>query len=231
MPDDTRRRQRRRLGGQAVSALEGIDHWERPQERLNAAVLASHCAWPDCAASLWRGGSSVNPDSNRYGLLCETHAVDVAIAVTQHQRDLQRMTDFFEQQSTKRAIDWAHWRAEQEKYEAEKAALRKDRDGFVYYIQIGAHLKIGFSKDVRRRMRSYPPESKLLAIEPGDKDLERSRHRQFKASLTHGREWFTPTVDLIEHIETVVKQHGEPPRSMAHHYGTTRQPMRVSRKY
>lgn len=169
-------------------------------------------------------------DSNRYGVLCETHAVDVAIAVTQHQRDLRLMEQFFEQQTSERAVRAARWRAEDERYEAEKAALRQDRDGFVYYMRIGDRLKIGYSVDVRRRMRAYPPESKLLAVEPGDRDLERSRHQQFRASLTHGREWFTPTADLIEHIETVVSDHGEPPRSMAHHYGTKRQPMRLSRR-
>lgn len=226
MPEGTPRRMRRRLGVKAVSALADADPFDRPQKLLNEATPGvPHCSWPDCGTRLYENWSRT--DSNRYGVLCEVHAVDVAIAVLQHQKDLQATWSFFEQQTSARAVRVAEWRAEEANYEAEKAALRKDREGFVYYIQIGDQLKIGYSTDVRRRMRAYPPESKLLAIEPGDRGLERQRHQQFAGSLRNGREWFAPTADLLEHIDAVLAEHGEPPRRMAHHYRAKRQPMRV----
>jgi hypothetical protein len=162
----------------------------------------------------------------RYGVLCSTHAVDVSIAVIQHERDTNRMVEFFKQQSTEQAVRAAHWRALDEQYEAEKAALRQDRDGFVYYLQVGERLKIGYSVDVKRRMRAYPPGCELLAVEPGDRDLETRRHRQFAGSRTDGREWFRPTPDILELVAEIVKTYGEP-RRFAHHYRRNEQAMRI----
>jgi hypothetical protein len=165
---------------------------------------------------------------NRYGVLCTTHAVDVATAVIQHQTDMQRVKDFFEHQTTERAVRADEWRREEERYEAEKARVRKDADGFVYYLQVGERLKIGYSVDVKRRMRAYPPGSRLLAVEPGDRDLETRRHRQFAGSLTDGREWFSPTLDILELVQELVDVYGEPKR-FAHHYRRKEEPVRIRR--
>jgi hypothetical protein len=168
------------------------------------------------------------PFEDRYGVLCDTHAVDVAVAVTQHQRDMRRMAEFFEQQTTERAVRAAKWRAEEERYEAEKARVRQDQEGFVYYIQIGERLKIGYSVDVKQRMRAYPPGSRLLAVEPGDRAIERRRHQQFVGSLTDGREWFRPTPDIMELVQELVDVYGDPKR-FAHHYRRKEDPVRISR--
>lgn len=168
------------------------------------------------------------PLSMRYGILCHVHAADVAIAVIQHEKSLNTVKRFFELQTTERAVRAAEWRAEEERYEAEKAALRQDREGFVYYLRVGERIKVGYSVDVKRRMRAYPPGSHLLAVEPGDRELECSRHQQFAGSRTDGREWFRPTPDLLELIDELVRTYGEPKR-FAHHYRSSRQPMRQVR--
>ncbi|MDG3012161.1 GIY-YIG nuclease family protein [Rhodococcus sp. D2-41] len=82
--------------------------------------------------------------------------------------------------------------------------------GEVYYARIGDRIKIGYSKDVRRRMRAYPPDTQLLAVHPGSKDTERQMHHRFAHCLADGREWFTPDTSLADHIESVVAEHGEP---------------------
>jgi hypothetical protein len=73
----------------------------------------------------------------------------------------------------------------------------------VYYIRVGNHIKIGYSKNLSKRMRSYPPDSEVLAFEPGSLELERRRHLQFRHQLRMGQEWFAPSLDLLAHIETV----------------------------
>jgi hypothetical protein len=138
------------------------------------------------------------------------------------------MQQFFEQQTTERAVRAAQWRAEDERHEAEKAALRQDREGFVYYLRVGERLKIGYSVDVKRRMRAYPPGSDLLAVEPGDRALETQRHRQFAGSRTDGREWFRPTPDILDLVGEIVGTYGEP-RRFAHHYRRNQQPVQVRR--
>lgn len=224
----TPRRIRRRVP-QVVSALEGADPFDNPKRILNDATPGvTRCAWPDCRSAMQY--EQRIPDApivqTRYGVLCHTHAVDVAIAVIQQQADHNRTAQFFSRMSTERAIRLEQWRREDEKYEAEKAALRKERDGFVYYIHIGERIKIGYSVDVKRRMRAYPPGSKLLAVEPGDRDLERKRHQQFAGSRTEGREWFQPTVDIMELVQELVDVYGEPKR-FAHHYRRNQSPTRV----
>jgi hypothetical protein len=165
---------------------------------------------------------------DRYGVLCTTHAVDVAVAVIQHQASLKKIEWYFEQQSTEQAVRFSRWKTEEERYQAEKAALRQDRDGFVYYLHVGERIKIGYSVDVKRRMRDYPPGSELLAVEPGDRELETKRHRQFAGSRTDGREWFRPTPDILELVAEIVDVHGEP-RRFAHHFRRKQQPVQVRR--
>lgn len=79
--------------------------------------------------------------------------------------------------------------------------------GVVYYIRVGALIKIGFTADLRRRMNHYPPDSTLLACEPGDLALERKRHQQFTALLREAREWFEPAKVLINHIDAVSERY------------------------
>lgn len=212
------------------SALTGTGSWDSPQDRLNAATPdRDRCAWPGCRERLeipFPGNGELL--CNRYGVLCTTHAVDVAVAVIAHQSDLNRVQQFFEQQTTERAVRAAKWKAEDERYEAEKVALRQDREGFVYYLRVGERIKVGYSVDVKRRMRAYPPGSQLLAVEPGDRELETQRHRQFAGSRTDGREWFRPTPDILALAEEIVDTYGEPKR-FAHHYRKNEQPVRIRR--
>jgi hypothetical protein len=72
---------------------------------------------------------------------------------------------------------------------------------WVYYLRVGDHIKIGYTVNLPSRLRQYPPNTRLLAYEPGDRTLERRRHRQFWHALRFGMEWFAPTVDLLVHIE------------------------------
>lgn len=224
---DVSQRRTRRRSANPTSALADIGAFERARDKLNEATPnTSRCAWPGCRDPL-RYNSTQGRD-RRYGVLCETHAVDVVVAVIQEQKARHRTEQFFEQQTTEQAVRWSEWRAEDERHEAAKSALRQDREGFVYYLQVGERIKVGYSVDVKRRMRAYPPGSELLAVEPGDRDLETERHRQFAGSRTDGREWFRPTPDLLELVAEIVATYGAP-KQFAHHYRRNESPIRVRR--
>lgn len=83
------------------------------------------------------------------------------------------------------------------------------RDGGVYFIQgvDGGPIKIGFTTNhVRHRLSSLQAGSPvvlrvLLAI-LGTTILERELHFHFRRSRLHN-EWFAPTNDLLDHIETL----------------------------
>jgi len=70
----------------------------------------------------------------------------------------------------------------------------------VYYVQIGEHIKIGCSTNVKARLSSYPPNRRLLATEPGYEHEEAQRLSQFAEYRDMGREWFRPGLRLVEHI-------------------------------
>lgn len=82
--------------------------------------------------------------------------------------------------------------------------------GFVYYIRINGRIKIGYASDVRARTRHYPPGSELLAVEPGTPQNERERHQEFSRFLIEGREWFTESPVLVEHIHNIRARYGDP---------------------
>jgi len=84
------------------------------------------------------------------------------------------------------------------------------KSGFVYYVRSGGFIKIGWTSDLTKRMKGYPPDSVLLAVEPGPRQLETRRHKQFAHHRTHGREWYTMAPTLTHHIDSVKAEHGEP---------------------
>lgn len=83
--------------------------------------------------------------------------------------------------------------------------------GTVYFVRSGGYIKIGWTSDLAKRMRAYPPDTTLLAVMPGTRKDERATHRRFAHLLTHGREWFPLAPQILEHIDQVVAEHGAPP--------------------
>lgn len=77
--------------------------------------------------------------------------------------------------------------------------------GWVYYVAQADRIKIGYATDVKRRVKDYGPTAKLLAVEPGNRDLETQRHQQFRGHLADGREWFYDALPIREHIKSLAR--------------------------
>lgn len=73
-------------------------------------------------------------------------------------------------------------------------------ESIVYYVEVGPLIKIGTTTDLERRIAQYPPGSKLLATEPGGREVESKRHYQFQDCLADRREWFHPNPELLSHV-------------------------------
>ncbi|MGX5697793.1 GIY-YIG nuclease family protein [Agromyces soli] len=69
----------------------------------------------------------------------------------------------------------------------------------VYYLRFDDRIKIGTTGRLRARVAALPHDE-LLAIEPGGRLVERSRHERFAASRIPGTEWFERTPELDEHV-------------------------------
>lgn len=68
----------------------------------------------------------------------------------------------------------------------------------VYYMRMDRLVKIGISTDLRTRTGSIMAQG-VMAIEWGDRQLERQRHNQFVDQHSH-LEWFRLEAPLVEHI-------------------------------
>lgn len=78
---------------------------------------------------------------------------------------------------------------------------RPRRLELVYYVRRDGLIKIGYTTNLRLRMKNLRPDE-LLAIEYGTRALETQRHHQFVAFRAGiGREWFEPATELLEHID------------------------------
>lgn len=76
---------------------------------------------------------------------------------------------------------------------------------FAYFAaEPGGHVKIGWTKNPRRRIRQLRSDTKLnlqlLATRVGGRRREFAYHMQFKASRLHG-EWFERTPELLAEID------------------------------
>lgn len=99
----------------------------------------------------------------------------------------------------------------EEEYRDRRRKQLADR-GVVYYVDFGDFIKIGTTANLRQRLVTFRAEmTQLLATEPGYRDTELIRHRQF-AHLRTGprREDFRPEVDLLLHIKAIRDEHGLP---------------------
>lgn len=150
------------------------------------------CVWPGCD-KVRRRIPDVPLDETP---LCSTHLSKAAAVHTiAAQLDLEHMgiVDRVRREQTK------------------PAAPKPPEPGWIYYLQSGGHIKIGWTSDLERRMRAYPPGSQLLAVHAGTRADEATMHRRFAVHRTHGREWYPLAADLMRHIASVTGEHGPPP--------------------
>lgn len=148
------------------------------------------CMWPGCT-----GPVVVYPDTR----LCGTHANNVADTVNAHRAKMQ--TQF--QQKVRDYFDKIDPPPPDPKPEPERLQV-------IYYLQVGGHIKVGWTSQLEKRMRSYPPNSQLLAVHPGTRAEERALHKRFAVHRSHGAEWYPLVPVLLEHIDRVKAEHGEP---------------------
>lgn len=83
----------------------------------------------------------------------------------------------------------------------------------VYYLRRGDLIKIGWSGNLKARMRTLRPDE-LLAVEPGCMHIETGRHHQFAThrlpNTGDGDEWFSPAPELLGHIELIARMYPTP---------------------
>lgn len=83
----------------------------------------------------------------------------------------------------------------------------------VYYVRLGDHVKIGYTVNLRQRMGDLRADmADVLAVEPGGRELESQRHREWARHRLGRRENFVPVPALLEHIKATRAKYGDPLR-------------------
>jgi hypothetical protein len=155
------------------------------------------CTWPKCYHRPWK---------SRGFPICGEHARFIAYAMGQSDavRPLQELV--YELRSKV-----VHLTSELERQkQPPKAKKPVPQDGVIYYLRVGSYIKIGWASVLTKRMKAYPPDSVLMATEPGTRKDESALHRKFAVHRTHGREWYALVPPIMEHIARVQTKHGEP---------------------
>lgn len=169
-----------------------------PPTKTNALPRAKRCVWPDCGQRRYQDLA-----------ICIDHILTVLKAAgTPPRKDAPILLA---------AHDDAWQRARAEQARADEAAARyratrRDQPGWIYYILTDDKVKIGYSSDITKRLRAYPPGSEILAVHPGTLALEKQIHSDFDAHRVAGREWFRPHDEILNHCARVRDEHGDPSR-------------------
>lgn len=84
--------------------------------------------------------------------------------------------------------------------------IRQTEHAWCYFMRHETNIKIGYSKDPRKRALALAG-AEILAKEPGAASREAALHAKFAHLRLHG-EWFEPGPDLMEYIADLRKQLG-----------------------
>lgn len=84
---------------------------------------------------------------------------------------------------------------------------KSGRVGYVYFLRMGRSVKIGFSSDVGKRLKSIqtscPEPAEMLKVIPGSENTERYFHQHFEKYRMTG-EWFALEGDLCVFLSVPV---------------------------
>lgn len=155
---------------------------------------------PSCSIPTLDGGACSAPTHPRMPFpVCSAHAVQLWRHVNKHMDHLVGGSE--DAGPTPRVAKTA----------VRKIAPNGRSTAVVYYLRIGELIKIGTTNNLNQRLKAYPPDREVLALERGGTGLEALRLRQFRHLLAGRREWFTPADDLLAHIDQVRARAGKVP--------------------
>lgn len=99
-------------------------------------------------------------------------------------------------------------RREQEALGKLVASIQAGNDPYVYLIEHENRYKIGYSKNINKRIKSFNTSHaipcKIVAVAPGDKELESTLHTQFIVHRIKG-EWFLKKPSILKAFKQLTK--------------------------
>lgn len=184
------------------------------EQRLVQASIENHqsrgrrCIWPGCKTYV------APADKAQGSVFCAAHSMIFLDRLADDPRTFQRVAELRDRMDAfneRKATDFA------EELAARRRAWEKENDpkqGIVYMIRPsnGAFVKIGWTSDLSRRLREYPPDTPVLAVMPGTMADEQRLHKRFAHLRSARREWYPAVApQIVEQVRSIVAKHGPAP--------------------
>lgn len=189
---------------------ERQDRAERQQAaRVDKAIDWSVCIVPGCGESLilWGGMKHRNParrDSTKELPICYIHSAIVWSELVHFHIKRDEFIDQIVEVNAQLSARLAREKVQK------KADFLARQDGDIYFIKLNGMVKVGWSRDLRQRVRSYGASAELLVSYPATRDDETNLHRQLRPALAKGREWYEDGDVIQSFIAEALSKYGEP---------------------
>lgn len=92
----------------------------------------------------------------------------------------------------------------------EQAAFMAREDGDIYFVRIGDLIKVGWTRDLWSRLKSYGASAELLVSYPATRQDETNLHRQLTPARAKGREWYEDGQVVAMFIGEALAKYGPP---------------------
>lgn len=185
----------RELRQRAARVAEGID-W-------------SVCVVPGCGEEITVGVfRNVQPSNRRDPSLelpiCFRHA---AVVVEMMLPALAREGRFVEA-----IADLNEERAKRQKREEvdRQARFMARENGDIYFVRVGDLVKVGWTRNLWSRLKSYGASAELLVSYPATRQDETNLHRQLTPARAKGREWYEDGAVIAHFIDEALTKYGPP---------------------
>lgn len=190
----------------------GLDRWRQLEEKQRAARIAQNMDWKVCLvygcdkSVMLKKQSWMNehqPDPLCQLPLCLDH-LTIAWRQMQHMRGTPEAIESVDTLNQK-VRERDEWVAAEE-----KRRHLASREGEIYFLRQNGLVKVGWSRALYARLKSYGPNVELLVHYPGSRDDETCLHRQLRPALAKGREWYEDGQVIAMFVEQALAKHGRP---------------------
>jgi hypothetical protein len=143
--------------------------------------------------------------------ICTIHAVMAWEMVERNDKDaaIRQARDAMQKRRDEIRLEFRV--ADQESRTQWKAALKTGTvDGDIYFVRTSGLVKVGWTTDLHRRLRTYGPEAVVLVHYPGTRQDETTLHRQLTPARVKGREWYEDGDIIAGFVAAAVEKYGPP---------------------
>lgn len=190
---------------------ERLDRIERQkQARINRGIDWSVCLVPGCGEALTVHGNAEHRspkwrDHKVLLPLCVDH-----LAVAAGQAEMLKKAPY-SIQSIARIMDDRLLAKAKEVREQERLEFAARQDGDIYFVRVGSLVKVGWTRDLYSRLKSYGASAELLVSYPATRTDETDLHRQLRPALAKGREWYEDGEIIASFVAEALTRYGMPP--------------------